>query len=107
MLGDCIPLDIVDKVTFFKALAFQKDSELTPFFNHHLRRMEENGATAVITLRREGKRDNDFGISEAIVLGYDNLLFPSGWLAVGMVISGTLVFGEMIVKKLARNLRKQ
>ena len=107
MLSDVIPLDIVDKVTFFKALAFQKESELTPFFNHHLRRMEENGATAIITLRREDKRDKDFGISEPIVLGYDNLLFPSGWLALGMVISGILVFGEKIVKKSARNLRQQ
>ena len=102
---NCVPLDIVDKVSFFKALAFQKDSEFIALFNHYILRMKENGVIAALKKRRWGKHDKDYEMVEPFELGYDNVLFPYAWLAFGVIIAVSLVFGEVIVKKQARSLR--
>ena len=101
VLVDCIPLNIVNKVTLFKALAFQKDSEFTELFRHHILRMQETGTIAAIKQRRLGKHDENYEMAEPIVLGYDNVLFPYACLAFGVVIAVPLAFAEVIIKKLA------
>ena len=101
---DCIPLDIEDKFKFFKAMTFQKDSEFTALFNHHILRMQESGKIAAIRQRRLGQNDKDYEMSEAIVLGYNNVLFPYALPALGVVISVILAVGEAIVKTLSRSL---
>ena len=101
---NCVPLDIVDKVNFFKALAFQTDSEFIALFNHYILRMKENGVIDALKKRRWGKHNKDYEMVEPIVLGYDNVMFPYAWLAFGVIIAVPLVFGEAIVKKQARSL---
>ena len=40
------------------------------------------------------------GYSEAISLGYSNVLFPFGWVAVGLIVAVVVLMGEFAGKTL-------
>ena len=47
-------------------------------------------------------RDVDYGMAEAISLGYENLLFPINLLAGGLVVAALIATVENIVKGSAK-----
>ena len=92
-----ITLDILEAVNIPKTLAFDKNSELTPLFNHHICKMKESGVIHQIMTSKSGDPDGVYGVEEPVVIGYENVLFPFGWLALGIAIIVPIILGEMIL----------
>ena len=96
---DLAILDIIENVATDKGLAFKKDSELTRSFNFNLLKMQESGLINRITNKWTGRRDLIYGLSEPLVLTFNNLFFPFGGLALGILIAIPITLVEMIVGK--------
>ena len=93
-------LDILEAINIPKTLAFDKNSELMPLFNHHICQMRESGVLHKMLTSASGDPDGVYEMDEAIVIGYENVLFPFGWLALGSVIVVPLIFVEVILGRL-------
>ena len=46
--------------------------------------------------------DESYEVEEAIVLGYEHVLFPYSWLALGMTMSVPIILAEWVAKRLAK-----
>ena len=68
-------------------MAFQKDSQLVECFNHHLLKMIQSGVMSQINGRAETINEKFNSIDDAVVLSYQNVIFPSLVLLTGLVIS--------------------
>ena len=68
-------------------MAFQKDSQLVECFNHHLHRIIQSGVMSQINGRAETINEKFNSIDDAVVLSYQNVIFPSLVLLTGLVIS--------------------
>ena len=90
-------LDILEAIDIPKTLAFDKDSELTALFNHNVFKMKENGLIHQILTSKVSDPDQVYGVEDPIVIGYENVLFPFGWLALGSLLIGPLLMGEIIL----------
>ena len=100
-----VALDITEAVPIFKAIALQKDSEFITLLNHHIFQMIEIGKINRLKQKWAGKHDNKYGMEEAIELGYEHVLFPYAWLALGVVLTLPMVFGEICFKRWAISKR--
>ena len=98
-MKNLIALDVLEAVDTPKTLAFNKDSELFALFNHEVLKMIESGITTKIVSSNTGNPKEVYGISDAIVIGYENLLFPFAWLALGSIIALPIMWGELILCK--------
>ena len=94
-----IEIDILEAIPIPKTLAFDKNSELTALFNHNIFKMKESGVIHQILTSNSGDPNQVYGVEEPIVIGYENVLFPFGWLALGMIMILPLVMGEIILGK--------
>ncbi len=65
------------------AFGFQKDSELTEFFNYHLIKQKAAGLRHRIVCSHTCKANAEFGGEDATQLGYGEILFPFGALMIG------------------------
>ena len=61
--------------------------------------MQESGLINRITNKWTGRRDLIYGLSEPLVLTFNNLFFPFGGLALGILIAIPITLVEMIVGK--------
>ena len=84
---DLKQLDILEAIDIPKTLAFDKDSELTALYNHNIFKMKENGLIHQILTKHTVDPDQAYGVDEPVVIGYENVLFPFGWLALGRHLS--------------------
>ena len=102
MERNLIALGVADAVTTFKSMALQKNSEFSTLFNHQILMMIESGKLERIKYQWEGKHDENYEVEEAIVLGYEHVLFPYSWLALGMTMSVPIILAEWMAKRLAK-----
>ena len=91
-------LDIREAIIRDQHFAFKKDSEFTALFHHYLLKMQESGILDILHKRR-GNRNQDYGMSEPIILGFDNLFFPFGCLALGIVVTVPVLLAENIGRR--------
>ena len=97
-------LDIAEAVPMYKGIALQKDSEFTMLLNHHLLKMFENGEILKIKHKWTAKYDQEYGMEEPVQLGYEHVLFPCSFLALGIAVAVTMILGEWVTKQtLTRN----
>ena len=97
---ETIEMDIVEAATLPRAFSFKKGSEFAALFNYHFLKMQEIGMTERIKKKWARDPDHDYGMAEPIVLGYDNLFFPFGWLALGIVVAVPILVAEVFGKLL-------
>ena len=96
---ETIEMDIIEAATLPQAFSFKKGSEFTALFNYHILKMQESGLTQRIKTKWPIRDpDRDFGMTEPIVLGYDNLFFPFGWLALGTCVAVPILVAEIFRK---------
>ena len=93
-----VDLDIDEAVTFYKAIAVQKDSEFFTVLNHRIQMMIENGKINRLKQKWRGEHDSKYGMEEAIELGYEHVLFPFASLAVGIILALPMLLGEICYK---------
>ena len=91
-----VVLDITENTATDKSLAFNKDSEFTKIFNNNLLKMQESGLINRIKKKWYGDYDKVFGMSEPLVLTFDNLFFPFGCLALGIIFTFLIITAEVI-----------
>ena len=94
---DLKQLDILEAIDIPKTLAFDKDSELTALYNHNIFKMKENGLIHQILTKHTVDPDQAYGVDEPVVIGYENVLFPFGWLALGSLLIVPLLMAEVIL----------
>ena len=75
-------------------MAFQKDSQLAECFNHHLYRMIQSGVMSQINGRADKIHEEFNRIDDAIMLSYENVIFPSLVLLTGLILSFSLLAME-------------
>ena len=100
-----VSLDMADAVTLYNSLALRKDSEFTALFNYVLLKMQETGTMERMRLRwivLGGEEDFGGGMSEAIQLGYENVLLPFNCCAVGILVAAGMSLMERVFPKLAK-----
>ena len=97
-----VALDINEAIRLYLGYAVQKDSEFFTLLNHHIFLMIENGKTRRLIKKWEvSQYDQKYGMEEAIVLGYEHVLFPYAWLALGITVALPMVLGEICLKRWA------
>ena len=73
-------------------------SEFREAFNYHLLKLTEHGILKRIYNRwPDTSRNEEFGIAEAAILGFENLLFPFGFIALGFVLAAVTIIGEHFI----------
>ena len=97
--ANLIPLDIAEAVRLYKAIALQKDSEFTRVFKYHLLNLFESGKIERINHKWMSEKDEDFGMEEPIQLGYEHVLFPCAFLALGLTLALSLTLVEWVAKR--------
>ena len=90
------PLVIQESLTQMVAFALQQDSEYKELFNYNLKRLDEKGILDKLIEVYMPKHHTPQTILEAIPLGYDNVLFPSLVMLMGIASSLLLVIVEKI-----------
>ena len=100
-----IELDIIEAATLPQAFSFKKGSEFFALFNYQLLKMIESSITKRIKNKWARDPNQEYGMAEPIVLGYDNLFFPFGWLALGMIIAMPILAVESFRKWLTASKR--
>ena len=100
-----IELDIIEAATLPQAFAFKKGSEFFALFNYQLLKMIESGMTKRIKKKWARDPNQEYGMAEPIVLGYDNLFFPFGWLALGIIFTMPILAVESFRKWLIASKR--
>ena len=78
------------------AFGLQQDSEYRELFNHHLKKLNEEGILDKLADMYMPKRNSPQAILEAIPLGYDNVFFPSLVMFIGILSSLLMVCIEKI-----------
>ena len=76
--------------------------EFTELFNHHIFRLYEMGVMDRLKHKYVDKPNEDFGFPEAIALGYENLLFPFGFIALGAILASVVIVGEHIFGRITK-----
>ena len=94
-----VQLDIIEAVITPKTFAFNKDSELTALFNHQILTLIESGVIYKAMSGMSRGPDDVYGISDAVVIGFENLLFPFAWVALGSILAMPIILGEMILHR--------
>ena len=85
------PLTITESLTQMVSFALQQDSEYRELFNHHLKKLDEKGILDILGEKYLPKRTTPQYMLEAIPLGYDNVLFPSLVMFLGISFSLLMV----------------
>ena len=91
-------LDIVEATPVYKAIALQKDSEFTTTLNYQMLMMFESGKLQKINHKWAAKYDMKYGMEEPVQLGYENVLFPYNFLALGIALALPMILCEFIFK---------
>ena len=99
-------LDIAEAVLIFMGIAVQKDSEFFALLNHHIFMMIESGKINRLKMKWAGKYDNKYDMEEAVELGYEHVLFPYAWLALGVVLALPMVLGEICLWAITKRFAK-
>ena len=76
-------------------------TEFTEMFNHHLKKLIEQGVIKKVIHKWLPPPTRDFE-KKASVLGYENLTFPFMLLAVGVAIASMMLLAETSVLKKTR-----
>ena len=92
---EVIKMDIIEATTLRQSISFQKDSEFFALFTHNIFKMQEIGLVGRIKNKHSVDPDTEYGMSEPIVLGYENIIFPFSWLALGIMIALALLVVEV------------
>ena len=77
-------------------MAFQRNSQLLECFNHHLLKMIQSGVMGQINGRAETINEKFNSIDDAIVLSYQNVIFPTLILLAGFAMSVSQLAMEMV-----------
>ncbi len=100
-----------EKMTSYVGFGLQKDSELKSVFDYHLIRLRESGFMSKIKKKWIGNdlpedMTHRIYVKEPLVLGFDNLFFPSTVILIGIIGASVLSICEkcavprkMIVKR--------
>ena len=94
-----VPLYIIETRNIPQTLSFEEDSELLALFNHNILKMRESGIINRIKTSRNGNPDQFYGMSDAVVIGYENILFPFACLALGSLLAISISLVETIVRR--------
>ena len=81
-----------------KAIALQKDSEFTTTLNYQMLMMFESGKLQKINHKWAAKYDMKYGMEEPVQLGYENVLFPYNFLALGIALALPMILCEFMFK---------
>ena len=100
-----VNLEIRETVVLYLSLVLQKDSEFTEVFNYHLLKMMENGKMEAMKLRWMTSSNQEFGISNAIQLGYENVMDPFACCALGVIVAAWMSLLEYLFVKVKHNGR--
>jgi hypothetical protein len=93
-----IPLIINDALYFNIGWTFQKNSEFTEFFSYHLSKMNEVAILSRLSKYWTNRVSEEFGVSNAITLGYDNTMFPFCIFASGCLAAIFVGFCEWQIR---------
>ena len=96
-------LDINEKVTILEGNPMQKNSEFLEIFTYQLAKMQESGFLDKLKgkwVRRVEERQ--FGFGEAIPLGYENVLFPFGIVAIAAFAGVIIAAAELGHKSIGK-----
>ena len=64
--------------------------------------MIENGKIERIKNKWYGKHNLNYEMEEAVQLGYEHVLFPYSWLALGIMMGVAVIGAELMSKRLAK-----
>ena len=97
-----IGLQIEEAITVHEGVVLQKDSEFKELFNHHIMKLYEVGVIDRLMRKNVIIQNEEFGIAEAVALGYENVLFPFGIIFLGMVLAVVAIVGEGMSKLMGK-----
>ena len=97
-----VNLKIREAILLYNTLVLQKNSEFTELFNYRLLKMMETGNIERMKLRAIINADQEFGISEAIQLGYENVMDPFMCFALGILAAAGMGLLEYLYVKIKR-----
>ena len=105
MLADhrLLVLNLDDQLYDHQAFAFQHNSELVDLFNYHINKMEISGVLQHIKndwVYTGGVPDRSEDQPMAVILGFENVLFP-------FIVMGSGVLGSLVLSLLERALLSQ
>ena len=81
------PLYIDEGVKFNEGVALQNNSEFTELFNRHIFKLLQTGAVDRVRHMWMDRADGDYWVTEAVTLGYENVLFPFAAVVVGALLA--------------------
>ena len=84
---DIYPLQIKESLRQMVAFALQKDSEYKELFNHNMHKLNEAGILDNLAQKYLPNQRSLQADIEAVSLGYDNVLFPSLIMLIGIAFS--------------------
>ena len=87
-------LNVEEGFPIFEGVGLQKNSEFTEMFNYHIFKLYEMGVMDRLKHKYVDKPNKEFGFPEAITLGYENLLFPFGFIVLGMILAASAILVE-------------
>ena len=91
-----------DGIKAHLGMTFQKDSQLVDCFNHHLHRMIQNGVMSQIKGRARSDNRKFNSIDDAVMLSYENVIFPSLVLLTGIALSISQLAMEKVWARIQR-----
>ena len=91
-----VNLEVRDAIVLYNSLVLQKDSEFTELFNYHLLKMQETGTVERMKLRWIFNANQEFGMTEAVKLGYENVMLPFNACALGIIVAAGLSLLEYL-----------
>lgn len=103
---ELIALNLPDSFKSIVAMGLQKDSEFTKLFDYHILKMKQSGIMDYIHDKWFDKSMASLNNGDVLVaypLNYDNLLFPSLLLSLGVLLALALAVLEFLTSKLVYN----
>jgi hypothetical protein len=99
ILGDdqFIALRLTDAIYGYSGWALRKNSEFTDFINYHLSQMDEDGTKSILRKRWMFRATAEFGVPDAVSLGYDNTFFPFSVVGSGCIVATIVMLCERVV----------
>ena len=91
-----VALNVNEKVTILEGNPMQKDSEFLELFSHYLVKMQESGLVNRLKDMWVNKgEERQYGFGNPIPLGYENVLFPFGIVAISLLVVLIIAVAEL------------
>ena len=105
-----VALDIQEKINIPEGHLVQKNSEFRAVISRQVSKMKESGLIDKLSDKwwrfalRQTQNDKSSENEEAVTLGYENVLFPFAFVAIGLIVALVVIMGEFCMKNLGVNM---